>query len=322
MSYLVTDAAARFTPWAWRALGYNILVILWGAWVRITGSGAGCGEHWPTCGGTIIPRDPQIETIIELTHRLTSGLTLIFALVIFVWARKIFEPGHRARNAAGLTLAFILAEAALGALLVLKGLVDKDASVSRAIVVALHLVNTYGLVGFGALTAWRSTPQREQPVVPEGSPRRMMAAIVGMVVVGMTGAVTALGDTLFPITPAIDGGLFAHVVGDLSTTEHFLVRLRIVHPIVAVVVGLFVLGVGARLYRESRDALLSRLGLLMMLATMLQIGLGMLNVLLAAPGWMQLIHLLVADVLWVVVVLTTVQTWGLEPRPTLVVEAC
>jgi|MDTC01.2.fsa_nt_gb heme A synthase len=318
----MTDAAARFTPWAWRALGYNILVILWGAWVRITGSGAGCGDHWPTCGGTIIPRDPQIETIIELTHRLTSGLTLIFALMIFVWARKVFAPGHRVRIAAGLTLAFILAEAALGALLVLKGLVDKDASASRAVVVALHLVNTYGLVGFGALTAWWSTPQREQPMVPDGASRRMVAALLGMVAVGMTGAVTALGDTLFPITPATGGGLFAHVVGDLSTTEHFLVRLRVVHPIVAVVVGLFVLGVGGNLYRESNDALLRRLGGLMMLVTMLQIGLGMFNVLLAAPGWMQLIHLLVADVLWVVVVLTTVQIWGLEPRPTLVVEAC
>ena len=307
----MTDGAARFATWAWRAVGYNILVILWGAWVRITGSGAGCGEHWPTCGGEIIPREPELETIIELTHRLTSGFTLIFAVVIVVWARRIFAAEHRARRAATITLIFILAEAALGALLVLKGLVDKDASVSRAVVVALHLVNTYGLVGFGALTAWWAVPR---PVVKgdvDGRARGMWVAVVGMVVVGMTGAVTALGDTLFPITPTLDGGLFAHVVQDLSMADHFLVRLRAVHPIVAVVVGVFMLVVSSGIYRESRDALSTRLGGAMMLLTMLQMGLGVLNILLAAPGWMQLIHLLVADILWIVVVLATVHLAGL-----------
>ena len=307
----MTEGATRFATWAWRAVGYNILVILWGAWVRITGSGAGCGEHWPTCGGEIIPRDPQIETIIELTHRLTSGLTLIFAIGIVIWARRVFERQHRARRAAVITLIFILAEAALGALLVLKGLVDKDDSVSRAVVVALHLVNTYGLVGFGALTAWWAVPR---PTIADGAGvamRGMWVSLAGMVLVGMTGAVTALGDTLFPIAPTLDGGLFAHVIQDLSMADHFLVRLRAVHPIVAVFVGLFMFMVASRIYRESDDSLSVRLGGAMMGLTIAQMGLGVLNVLLAAPGWMQLVHLLVADILWIVVVLATVHVAGL-----------
>ena len=271
------DSRARFTPLAWGSVGYNILVILWGAWVRITGSGAGCGEHWPTCGGEIIPRNPQIETIIEVTHRLTSGLTLVFAIALCIWARKIFEKGHRARTAALVTLIFVLAEAALGAGLVLKGLVDKDASVSRAVVVALHLVNTYGLLGFGALTAWWSKPHEDVTTGYTGSPKLMGVAIVGMIAVGMTGAITALGDTLFPITPALDGSLFSNVVADLSATEHFLVRLRIVHPVVATLVGLYLVILGAALYRNSDDKWLGHLGTLCMWGTIVQLVLGVIN---------------------------------------------
>ena len=117
------DETARksFARFAWGLTGYNLLVILWGAWVRITGSGAGCGEHWPTCHGEIIPRDAGAETIIELTHRATSGLTLIFTVVLVWKAVKYSQKGERARNWAWITLAFVMAEAASGRSWFLRG---------------------------------------------------------------------------------------------------------------------------------------------------------------------------------------------------------
>ena len=305
----------KYSRLAWSVLVYNICVILWGAWVRITGSGAGCGDHWPTCGGEIIPRSPNVETMIEFSHRLTSGFTLIFAVVVVVLARKVFAKGHRARTAAWVTLVFILLEAALGALLVLKGLVAKDTSTARAVVIALHLVNTLGLVAGGALTAWWAR-ERERSVGANVRPGFILAVILGLVLVGASGAITALGDTLFPVPVADGAGLFANIVQDISLAQHFLVRLRVIHPILAVLVGFYILVWGLTVERRTQSGSLGYLANALVWSVALQLMLGVLNVLLHAPGWMQIVHLLVADLVWVVAVLTCV-----EARDQVVVEA-
>ncbi len=305
----------KYSRLAWSVLVYNVCVILWGAWVRITGSGAGCGDHWPTCGGEIIPRSPGVETMIEFSHRLTSGFTLIFAVVMVVLARKVFPKGHRARTAAWVTLVFILLEAALGALLVLKGLVAKDTSTARAVVVALHLINTLGLVAGGALTAWWSR-ERERSSGNRVHNGFLITVIVGLVLVGASGAITALGDTLFPV-PVVEGaGLFATIVEDISVAQHFLVRLRVVHPILAVLVGFFILVWGLTVERRTQSGSLGYLANALVWSVALQLMLGVLNVLLHAPGWMQIVHLLVADLVWVVAILTCA-----EARDQTVVEA-
>jgi heme a synthase len=303
---LNNESNIKFSRLAWAALVYNLAVILWGAWVRITGSGAGCGDHWPTCGGEIIPRSPGVETIIEFSHRLTSGLTLIFGIILVVIARRVFAKGHRARTAAWVTLVFILLEAALGAILVLKGLVAKDTSSVRAVVVALHLVNTLGLVGGGALTAWWSVerPRSFGTGVRRGS---LLALVTGLVLVGATGAITALGDTLFPV-PVVEGsGLIATIVNDISMAQHILVRLRIVHPLLALCVGLGILVWGLSVERTTQSGALGYLANALVWSTALQMMLGVLNVILHAPGWMQLVHLLVADLVWVAAILTCVE---------------
>ena len=305
----------KYSKLAWSVLVYNVCVILWGAWVRITGSGAGCGDHWPTCGGEIIPRSPGVETMIEFSHRLTSGFTLIFAIVMVVIARRVFTKGHRARTAAWVTLVFILLEAALGALLVLKGLVAKDTSTARAVVVALHLINTLGLVAGGALTAWWAR-ERERSYGSRVHNGFLATVIVGLVLVGASGAITALGDTLFPV-PVVEGaGLFATIVEDISMAQHFLVRLRIVHPILAVLVGFFILIWGLTVERRTQSGSLGYLANALVWSVALQLMLGVLNVLLHAPGWMQIVHLLVADLVWVVAILTCA-----EARDQTVVEA-
>src|SRR6188472_342187 len=109
----------RLARFAWAVLAYNVAVIVWGAYVRATGSGAGCGAHWPLCNGTVILRAPAVETLIEFSHRATSGLSLILVVVLFFWARRVAAAGHPVRLGATLSLAFMLSEAALGAGLVL-----------------------------------------------------------------------------------------------------------------------------------------------------------------------------------------------------------
>src|SRR5690242_12260676 len=108
--------------YAWSVLAYNVAVILWGAYVRATGSGAGCGEHWPLCNGQVLPRAPALATMIEYSHRLTSGVALLSVIVLLVWTYRVTPPGP-ARKAAALSAFFILTEAAVGAGLVLFQLV-------------------------------------------------------------------------------------------------------------------------------------------------------------------------------------------------------
>ena len=143
---MVKKAHHSYQWLAWSILGYTLLVIMFGAFVRATGSGAGCGDHWPLCNGQVIPRPEDIEMIIEFTHRITSGLLMIMILVGFVWAFRKFPKGHAIRHGATLSLIFVIIEAAIGAGLVLLQLVEHNATPLRAAAVGAHLFNTFLLL--------------------------------------------------------------------------------------------------------------------------------------------------------------------------------
>ena len=295
----------RLARFAWMVVAWNLAVIGWGAFVRATGSGAGCGQHWPLCNGEIVPRAPAIETIVELTHRVTSGLALLalLALVVAVWRSR--PAGHPARRAAGWSMLFMLTEAGVGAGLVLFALVADNASLARALFMAVHLANTFLLLGAMTLTArWLE----DGPVGMSLERRGWRAAIVGLLalgvlVVSVSGAVAALGDTLFPAASLAHG-----LQQDLSPTSHVLLRLRVIHPTLAVIVALALMVIAPRLPidgGETGPGGGSSLGLGARVALLagLQAALGGLNVVLLAPVWLQLVHLLVADLLWISVVL-------------------
>ena len=289
-----------FTKVAWLFVLYLIGVIMFGAWVRITHSGAGCGSHWPTCHGEIIPLAPSTETMIEYTHRLTSGLCGIFGLILLGWAWAKYRASRMFYGML-VTLFFIILEGAIGAGLVLKELVADDSSVARAIVISLHLVNTLMLTGSAALTAWWSAGNKK-PTLRGGHGIKWLvgAALVALVATSMSGAVTALGDTLFPVSPTEGGGLFAHVKDDLSATSHFLVRLRIFHPIIAVLAAASNLWlanhvIGSKELGESAR----RWAILLASVVGVEVLLGILNVMLHAPGWAQLSHLFTAQIIWI-----------------------
>jgi heme A synthase len=287
----------RFAKFAWLVVGYNILVILWGAFVRASGSGAGCGSHWPLCNGEVIPMNPGTERIIEFTHRTMSGVALVLVVGLIVWAFRSY-PWGRVRYAALASGFFILTEALLGASLVLFGWVGMDQSVMRVYSMGLHLVNTFLLLAAMTLTAWWAS--EGNAIQLRGQPARVLAlavALLGVIVVGMSGAVTALGDTLFPAASLAQG-----IQQDLNPTAHFLVQLRVIHPLIAIGVGAYLMFLTVIL-TNTRVALTRPFAVALRLLVAAQWIAGVVNIVLLAPIGMQIAHLLLADLVWIVLIL-------------------
>ena len=299
----------NFTRYAWFVLGVMILVILWGAFVRATGSGAGCGSHWPLCNGVVVPRAPRIETLIEFTHRITSGFSGVLVLVMLGWAFRLYPRGHIVRRAAVFSTLFVITEGLVGAGLVLFEWVADNESVARAISMAVHLVNTNLLLAAITLTAWwagEATGAKDHSPANhvlkwrgQGRTGWLLGGALGLLLLlGVSGAITALGDTLFP-----SGTLREGIAADFMPTAHFLVRLRVYHPILAVLTGVYLWfagpaiavarpGIGALTFSRTIRVLV-----------VVQLFAGFVNILLNVPVWMQLIHLLLADLMWIAVVL-------------------
>ena len=285
----------RLARLAWLTLGWNVAVILWGAYVRASGSGAGCGAHWPLCNGEVVPRAPALATLIEYTHRLTSGVALV---LVFYVAYRVFRErpsGHPARRAAAASVVFILTEAAVGAGLVLFRLVAENESVARALFMSVHLLNTFVLLACLTLCAHVCGVE-----ALERSARRtwpFATAAVALLVVGTSGAVAALGDTLYPAR-----SLGAGLAADFSETAHLLVRLRLAHPLLALA-GAAAVAVAAIHGLRSGDAASRRSALALLLLVAAQLLAGFANVVLLAPVGLQLVHLLLADLVWITLVL-------------------
>lgn len=298
---------STFAKFAWTYLGYNILVVLWGAWVRISGSGAGCGSHWPDCNGSMVPTVGSEKTLIELTHRTTSGLCLVGGLVLFFWARKLYERRQVERPvflAAIGTLVFIFLEALLGAALVKFELVANDDSVARAVVICLHLVNTQSLLGLGALCAYWASGGRV-PRWSESGILKWFLVLAGAMVIltSMSGAVTALGDTLFPLDPEADRTQALTDAINHAPGVHFLVRLRVLHPVIAVVAALGLLFMTALINPAEKVPAAQPWSMTLSALVLAQVGLGVLNIALAAPAYLQILHLLMACLVWIALVL-------------------
>ena len=289
-----------YAAYAWVTLAGNMLVVLWGAYVRATGSGAGCGGHWPLCNGMVLPRQPAVETIIEFTHRLSSGLALILVVLLFLGARRFYEKESRVRAFATAALFLMIVEALLGAGLVLFELVANNTSIVRAAAGAAHLLNTFLLLASLALAAsWSTWPAIQTQAAPDPIYRLLLGVgLLGVLFIGMTGAIAALGDTLFPAT-----SLLAGLQQDVNPGSHVLLRLRGLHPIVAIGVGLYLIGLIRTLQAKSQiggNVWGALVGLII-----LQLAAGALNVILLAPVWLQLIHLLLADSLWIGLILVS-----------------
>jgi heme A synthase len=246
--------------------------------------------------------------LIEFSHRLTSGLALVAVVALLVWIWRACPPRHPARVGGVMSLWFMLTEAAVGAGLVLFQLVADNATLARAMFMAVHLVNTFVLLACLTLTAWWLSGG---PALHLHDRRGTAASVAGgcaaLLLISASGAVAALGDTLFPA-----GSLTEGFAADLSTTSHILIRLRILHPVLAVAGAFALVVLAPRLGRQAGPIGIHGARAVSFLVA-LQIGLGFLNLLLLAPVWLQIVHLLVGDAIWIAFVLLGAASLG-APR--------
>ena len=303
----------HFRFYAWAVLVFHLGVVLWGAFVRASGSGAGCGQHWPLCNGQIVPRAPLNATIIELTHRLSSGTALVSVLVLAIWAVRVFPRGYGVRGGALLALISTVAECAIGAALVLLHLVAANASLSRGLWLAAHLINTLFLLAALSVTAWLATTNGSQRVRYPRLPRMRQVlglSVAGFVIAAILGGFAALGDTLIVST-----SLTESIREDFSAFSNIFVRLRIFHPIVAGALGVYLLVLAVWVNASRRASAVAKcLGGTIALLVLFQFSLGIADVLLLTPTWLQLLHLLTADLLWIAFVLLAAELLPWERR--------
>ncbi len=280
--------------WAWTTLCFFVLVVLEGAVVRATSSGAGCGKNWPLCNGQILPHHPQLATIIEFTHRSLTGLSTVMFAVLIAWTFYATPKRHPARMASILAGVLLLIEGALGAVLVLGGYVEKNASNARVFVQGIHFTNTMLLLAAATVVPVLLGEARS---VARGLKSAMAVALFATLVTGATGSVAALADTLFP-SPSFAAAMTA----DFAANSPLLIRMRWMHPAAALVAAVCTvwLIIGFR----KRNMPIPMLTLSVNLIA--QIVVGCLDVLFLAPTALQVLHLLSADVFWISLIVLAV----------------
>lgn len=288
-------------------LGWTLGVVVFGAYVRASKSGDGCGAHWPACNGQFVPVEPSVRTVIEFTHRVTSGLALVLSVALLVWTLRKTKAGEPVRMGAWAGLFFMLLEALIGAVLVKAGWVAANQSAGRAVVMAAHLVNTFLLVAAQVLTVFWAYGGRALSVRGHGATAALLlGSLAGLLLLGVSGSVAALGDTLFPAASLAEGlakypGAFAQV----------LLPLRLLHPVIALFIGALIFFAAHNAH--SRGV---RLPVWLLAGTfVLQLGVGLVNVALLAPIWMQLVHLFVADLVWMALVYLAAATLSVQTSP-------
>ena len=287
----------KYTNFLKAILFYTILVILWGAWVRISHSGNGCGESWPLCHGQVIPDAATGKTWVELSHRAMSGLFGILILFLYVWSRQIFSKNTYARKWAFWSLFFTITEALLGAKLVLFGLVTDNDSPFRAIIMGLHFINSVFLV-LSIYCAYYFSKSTEWTFRVEFKKYQKASrwALFGFLLIGMTGAIAALSNTLFPTSHLIEG-----LTKDFSEDSHYLLKLRILHPIFATLISaslFFALRFWSEQLQGYGKNTVQQLSGLILFAILF----GFLTLFSLSPVWMKLTHLTIAHTFWIMMI--------------------
>lgn len=303
-----------FAKYAWFVLGYNVVVILWGVFLRASKSGDGCGQHWLTCGGEVIPSAPELKTVIEFSHRITSALDGLFVIVLVGWAIRRWYVNRDSlslqlsKTAVG-ALVFVLIEGALGAGLVLTGNTAETLTPARPFWMGAHLINTLVLLTLLTMTAWAASTKRM--IAFRGNPAHAKWIGMGVLLifaVGITGSIAALSSMIFPSGTITEG-----ITRDFSATSHTLLRLRPLHPIAAVASGVFLVFWSGRLKRDNAgSAAINRWATVLSALTIGQLAFGALTLLSLGPILMQLGHLLLADAIWITFILLSLNLLCLE----------
>ncbi len=284
----------KLSSLATAGLTTSILSILAGAIVRATGSGDGCGASWPTCNGRVIPSLETSSEIIEFSHRSISGVLLIVTLLLFVKSKDPDTPLLHKKIINYLTF-FVLLEAAIGAVIVIYEWVGLNSSLPRIIAVPLHLVNTFALLGFYTLIFYLLRESENK--LSNFFDKRIKIAFVLFFLTGATGSITALADVLFPSASFVEG-----FIEDFDSTSEVLTRLRILHPFVSTILSIFLFSESNRFKKEfAIDT--SIIKVLVIVGVIL----GVLNVVSNIILPLSILHLLLADLLWITYVYKSVE---------------
>jgi heme A synthase len=298
---------SRFAKYAWFVLAYNLVVILWGVFLRASKSGDGCGQHWLTCHGEVIPSAPELKTVIEFSHRITSALDGFIVIGLLVWAFLRWKKGKTDTNRRILktsiaVFVFVVVEGLLGAGLVLTGNTAENLTAARPFWAAGHLITTLILLTFLTLTAWFASGGKafSFKIAPK---IKMFLAIgaFGFLLIGLSGSIAALSNLLFPSQTIAEG-----ITKDFSATSNILLRLRISHPILSILASVYMVFLAGWLRKESGNSeTVVRWSNVLSILILVQIGFGALTLLTLAPIVMQVGHLLLADLVWIAFVLLT-----------------
>ncbi len=305
----------KFAKYAWFVLVWNIVVILWGVFLRASKSGDGCGQHWLTCHGEVIPSAPELKTVIEFSHRITSFLAFVAVVALLIWTFKKFAKGSPIRKTAVASFIFILTEALVGAGLVLTGNTAESLTPTRPFWMAGHLLNTFILLAFLTVTArYASGGGRLRWNLERKYIAAIVIGVVAIFIVGISGSIAALSNMLFP-----SGTLAEGVAKDFSATSNILLRLRLLHPITAILTSVFLIFLTGWIAKESRkEKGVVRWSNALSLLVLAQLAFGSLTLFMLAPIVMQLGHLLLADLIWISYVLMAANFMSNEwPEPDL-----
>lgn len=296
----------RFAKYAWFVLAYNVVVILWGVFLRASLSGDGCGEHWLTCGGEVVPSAPQLKTQIEFFHRMTSSLAGIIVIGLLVsaivkWSKEKSAHNKLLVRMSIASLLFIVIEGILGGLLVLTGNTAANWTPTRPFWMAAHLINTFTLLAILTLTAWFASGGKSFSF--SKADRKvlflMFLGVFGIFIVGMSGSIAALSSMLFPSSSLSEG-----IAKDFSATSHYILRLRVFHPILSILTGVFLIFLAGFLRKkDEQNPQTRRWSNVLSALVLLQFASGAITLLTLAPIVLQLIHLLLADAVWIAFVL-------------------
>src|SRR5262245_40565084 len=199
---------------------------------------------------------------------------------------------------------FIITEALIGAGLVLFEYVAENKSMARALWMSAHLINTFLLIAALTLTAWSATLGDRLRIREQGGINWLyIIALAATLILGVSGAVTARGGTLFPVNSLAEG-----LKQDLSPTAHILIRLRFFHPFIAIFVSVILIIMPQITRIRQRSSVNGKIAKSLIALILIQLAAGLLNLFLHAPIWLQLAHLLLSDLIWVTLVLFVLTT--------------
>ena len=299
---------SSFANFAWFSLFYNVLVIAWGVFLRSMGFGDGCGSNWPLCTGAKSPEKGSLATIIEFSHRASTGLVGILAIVTVVWAIRAFPKGHPSKKFAGGFMFFTVLEAWIGRYLVIHGLVTGNDTVQRAIWMGVHVLSTFMLLGCIAGAALSASKIRPMHLKSQGAVGWLLTfGFIGTMILGVSGAISAFGHQ---VRPDVQG-----LTEMLRPAAFWANKLAVAHPVGSASIGLYLLLMCSLVQHLRPDPFVKQASKLVMAVLFVQLMVGALNIFFKAPVVLQMIHLVLADLNWVSVVVLAVAAFGVGIEP-------